>query len=136
MARYELKYNHPKLKGRRQELRNNPTKAEILLWERLRKNQILGAKFRRQFSIDSYVVDFYCAEFKLAVEVDGITHQTAEEIESDLIRQKSLENVGLSFLRFTNADVFSNIDKVVEQIQEEIGELKLRNESLPQTGRI
>ena len=120
MARFELNYNNNKLKDRRRNLRNNSTKAESLLWEHLRKNQILGFKFRRQFSIDAYVVDFYCTEFKLAIEIDGVTHLKDEEKEYDDYRQTSLEKVEITFLRFTNQDIFDKLNWVIDTIKNKV----------------
>ena len=123
MARFELNYNNNKLKERRRNLRNNSTKAEVLLWEHLRKNQILGFKFRRQFSIGTYIVDFYCTELMLAIEIDGITHLKDEEKEYDQYRQTSLENVEISFLRYTNEDIFNKLSWVLETIKNKVKEL-------------
>ena len=136
MVRFEYNYNNSKLKERRKELRNNSTKAELMLWERIRKNQILGVKFRRQFSIHSYVVDFYCTEFKLAIEVDGVTHSSDDEKEYDANRQKSLENISVTFLRYNNSEIFMNIESVVDRIKDKITELKARAKVSPYQGEI
>ena len=97
-------------------LRSNLTDAEQLLWARLRRKQIDGMRFRRQVPISSYVVDFYCHEARLIVEVDGGQH--AEQIERDAARTRELEALGFHVIRFWNDDVFENMEGVLERIRE------------------
>jgi very-short-patch-repair endonuclease len=111
---YKL-FNKPKQKDYRKILRNRPSLSEVLLWRRL-KGQQLGIKFRRQFGIGKYIVDFYCTELKLIIEVDGATHGEEDEIIYDKNRQDYLEKSGFKVLRFTNTEVKENIDEVVENI--------------------
>ena len=99
------------------------TKAEILLWMEL-KNKGLGERFLRQYSIKSYIVDFFCSSLRLAVEVDGVTHSTEEEIEYDKKRQSEIEELGIIFLRFTNPEVYEEMHKVLESINLKIAELR------------
>ena len=99
------------------------TKAEKLLWEKLRNRKIHNQRFLRQFSIGSYVVDFYCPKLRLAIEVDGSTHSTKDEIEYDKHRQEEIENLGIVFLRFYNDEVFKDINKVIENIKNKIVEI-------------
>jgi very-short-patch-repair endonuclease len=97
-------------------MRKNPTPAENKLWQHLRGKQLLGYKFRRQHAIERFIVDFYCHDARLVVEVDGPIHQyTTEE---DAIRQKFLESLGFRVLRFTNEQVLTNIDGVLNMIAE------------------
>jgi very-short-patch-repair endonuclease len=103
-----------KLRPLAQQMRREPTPAEHKLWQRLRRNQIHGVRFRRQHSIERFIVDFYCARARLIVEVDGPVHQYTQQ--EDAIRQAFLEQQGFQVLRFTNLDVFNNLDAVVEQI--------------------
>ncbi|MFZ1322652.1 MAG: endonuclease domain-containing protein [Ignavibacteria bacterium] len=110
-------------KNKRRELRKNVSKAEQILWQRLRKRQILGKRFLRQFSVEKYVVDFYCQELKLAIEVDGNTHNSLEEIEQDKVRQKRIENYGIEFLRFRNEEILSDIENVLDKIKKRILEI-------------
>ena len=105
------------------------TRAECELWKYLRRKNIKGFKFRRQFSVDRYVIDFYCSQLKLAIEVDGDTHLTDEEIEYDKKRQKHIEEYGIQFLRFSNGDIYNGMDYVLEKISEKIDELTLINQS-------
>ncbi|NEP16346.1 MAG: DUF559 domain-containing protein [Leptolyngbya sp. SIO4C1] len=103
-------------KAKRQRLRNQMPKAEIILWSRLRRRQIAGVKFRRQYSVDRFVLDFYCPALKLAIEVDGPTHDGAAAQAYDQRRQQFIEGFGLQFLRFTNRQVYQDLDAVVETI--------------------
>ena len=95
-------------------------KAEILLWTNLSRKQLLGHKFRRQYGVDNYVVDFYCPALKLAIEIDGDSHFQPGAEKYDIERQRHIESYGVHFLRFTNADIFENIDGVLDRIEEEI----------------
>ncbi len=87
-----------------EQLRNNITAAEEQLWNYLRGSQ-LGVKFRRQHPAAIYVLDFYCDELRLAIEIDGSIHYLEDVKKNDTIRQQTLENLGISFLRFTNTEV-------------------------------
>ena len=108
------------MKKRRQELRRNMTEAERLLWTKIRNRQINGCKFRRQYSIGSYVVDFYSTENKLAIEIDGPSHDSADAIDYDKNRQEEIESLGIRIVRFTNKDVLSNLDMVTIQLSETV----------------
>ena len=103
-------------------LRNNCTYSEKLLWKYLRNKQIYGYDFDRQKPIDKYIVDFFCNELMLVIEIDGITHEN--KLEEDATRQKSLERLGLFFLRFNALDVVNNIEGVLQIIQYWIQENK------------
>jgi very-short-patch-repair endonuclease len=102
-----------KLKPIAREMRTQPTEAENLLWQRLRRYKLHGYKFRRQHSIERFIVDFYCAKARLVVEV-GPIHQY--QGEQDLIRQEYLESHNLKVLRFPNDVVKNNVDEVIKQI--------------------
>ena len=110
-------FNRKEEKAKRRMLRNNMTEAERILWVRLKRRQIMNKRFLRQFSIGKYVVDFYCPEIKLAIEVDGKTHCTKDELEYDRKRQNEIEELDIKFLRFTNEEVFGSVDKVVADIE-------------------
>lgn len=108
-----------KLKPLAKQMRQNPTPAEDKLWQKLRRNALCGQKFRRQHTIDRFIVDFYCASANLVVEVDGSIHDYT--IAEDTIRQQFLEEVHqLTVLRFTNADVIQNLNAVLERITEHL----------------
>lgn len=108
--------NLEKLKDKRQDLRNNPTSPESLLWQRLKGKQLSGFKFRRQHSIGNFIVDFYCSERKLAVEIDGDSHFSDSGKSYDIIRTEYLNKMGISVIRFTNIDVTKHITGVLEKI--------------------
>jgi very-short-patch-repair endonuclease len=107
-------------------LRNNATDAERRLWNVVRREQIGGFKFRRQVILNGFVVDFACLEARLILEVDGATHSTDGEIARDAARAASLSAQGYSILRFTNDDVFHNIDGVLETVRLKLIELRPR----------
>jgi very-short-patch-repair endonuclease len=113
---------HPDLVEQARELRNNCTKAEKLLWKRLKGKQIRGYDFHRQKPLGYYIVDFYCNPLRLAIEIDGEVHNNEENIIQDRQRQEMLEDYGIRFLRFTNRDVYERIDWVVKCIEELIDE--------------
>jgi len=104
-------------------LRNTMPDAEVILWSKLKNRQILGCRFRRQFGVDSYSIDFYSPEIKLAVEADGDSHYKVGAEEKDRKRQSIIERYGITFLRFTNDDLRKNLDGVVLAIEEKILEL-------------
>ena len=86
------------------------------MWSRLKQKQLLGCRFRRQYSVGSYVIDFYCPELKLAIEVDGTSHFTDGAEYYDSNRQESIEQLGIKFLRFNNVEVYKNLNGVLEAI--------------------
>jgi very-short-patch-repair endonuclease len=96
-------------------LRKQPIQAERMLWYKIRKNQ-LGYKFRRQYGVDKYVLDFYCPRLKFAIELDGATHASEHEIKYDEARQKYIENTGITVKRYSNSEIRNNIDEVLENI--------------------
>ena len=102
--------------SKRRSLRNAAPQAERIVWSRLRKNQILGCKFRRQYSVGPYVIDFYCPGLSLAVEIDGGSHFQQES--NDENRQDYIEMFGIRFLRFTNEEVYNNLDGLLEVIRQ------------------
>lgn len=111
-------YNILKLKGRRVGLRTNQTTQEIILWSKIRREQ-LGVKFRRQYSVGPYILDFYCPEKKMAIELDGSQH--LENKDYDIERSDYLTVLGIKVVRFWNNEVNANIDGVVQKIISELG---------------
>jgi len=93
-------------------LRQEMTKEEKIMWGILRNRRLNGLKFRRQHPVLDYIVDFYCHEYKLIVEIDGGIHQLKENIEYDKDRTEIFEEEGLQVLRFTNKEILENIDQV------------------------
>ncbi|VAV84530.1 5-methyltetrahydrofolate--homocysteine methyltransferase [hydrothermal vent metagenome] len=112
-------HNRKYLKKFRKELRNNPTKAETKLWPALRKSQLDGKKFRRQQSIENFIVDFCCPSEKLIIEVDGEVHNNFVNNEYDFKRTERLNKLGYKVIRFTNENIFKNLDLVIEAIKQE-----------------
>jgi very-short-patch-repair endonuclease len=110
--------NRSVLKLKRRSLRRNVTKAEILVWSKLRARQILNCKFQRQYSIGSYILDFYCQEKKIAIEIDGDTYAGNKADIHDSKRTSYLNSFGIQALRFTNFEVFENLNGVLEKITE------------------
>lgn len=109
-----------KLKPLVREMRHQPTPAEDALWQKLRNRQVQGAKFRRQHSIEGFIVDFVCVEHRLIIEVDGSIHEMPDQQSYDEQRQAFLEAQGFCIMRFTNDAALQSIDAVVEAINSRI----------------
>ena len=105
-----------KLKPLARQMRHEPTAAEDALWQRVRGRHVQGAKFRRQYVIERFVVDFVCLEHRLIIEVDGDIHE--QQPEYDAIRQTFLEAQGFHVLRFSNDEVLQATDHVIKAIGE------------------
>jgi very-short-patch-repair endonuclease len=110
-------YGNRELVKNARALRNNMTKAEIILWSRIRSKKIDGYKFRRQEPIFNYIVDFYCNELKLIIEVDGEIHSLNGNTESDNKRDKLLLINGYHVLRLSNLEVETEIDLTIKKIK-------------------
>ena len=108
-----IPYKHNLVEKARQ-LRNNATFSERLLWKHLKGKQIAGYDFDRQKPINKYIVDFFCKELMLVIEVDGITHN--DKMDYDFKRQNDLERFGLKVLRFNALDVVQNTQSVLDEI--------------------
>ncbi len=109
----QFSYN-PALKARARELRKHSTLGEVLLWEQLKRGQRCGYDFHRQKPVDEFILDFFCPELLLAVEIDGGSHRVKGI--NDENRQKKLESLGIHFLRFAEKAVRQNLDGVVGAI--------------------
>ena len=105
-------------------LRRNETKAEKLLWEKLRNNQLEGLKFRRQHPVNIYIADFYCHKFKLIIELDGDYHNQEEQKQKDEVRTEVLGLNDLKIIRFKNEEVEQDINQVLTTIKNKIEQLK------------
>ncbi|MBI4972695.1 MAG: endonuclease domain-containing protein [Candidatus Omnitrophica bacterium] len=108
-------YNKTASKGHRRELRRKQTEVEKALWKRLRNKNFFGLKFFRQYSVGSYIIDFYCPACKLAIELDGGQH--SENKGYDSVRTKYLNSLSIDVVRFWNNEVAQNMDGVLEQIR-------------------
>ncbi|MEQ9424661.1 MAG: endonuclease domain-containing protein [Cyclobacteriaceae bacterium] len=111
-----IPYN-PKLRDLARKLRKDMTLSEVLLWTELRNKQLMGYDFDRQKPIDNYIVDFYCKELMLAIEIDGDSHDDEESARNDLKRQERLESLDVRFLRFDDLDVKKRMGWVLDQIE-------------------
>ncbi len=109
-----------KLKGRSRQLRRNMTDAEIILWSKIRMKQLNGYQFFRQKPIGRYIADFFCMKVKLVIEIDGGQHFLTDIVEYDESRDKYLESLGLTVLRFTNTEIKENIEGVIDVILENL----------------
>jgi len=107
--------NKSQLLFRRRELRQEQTPEENILWHHIR-NRKLGLKFRRQYSVGGYVLDFYCPEVKLAIELDGSQHSEEENLEYDKDRTYYLQILGCTVLRFKNKEINENLERVLSVI--------------------
>ncbi len=106
------------IQDKARELRKNTTRAEQLLWDELKKKQVLGYKFRQQHPIDIFIADFYCHKAKLVIEVDGDIHKKTENKEYDCNRTAELENMDIRVIRFTNSEIENNINEVISKIKQ------------------
>ena len=105
-----------KLKKYSRALRNEMTEAEKLLWSKLRRKQLKGFQFYRQRIIGDFIVDFYCPKASLVIELDGGQHFSDEGIRKDKIRDLHLKRNGLKVLRYSDKDIFTNIEGILEEI--------------------
>ena len=126
MQRKLIPYN-PKLKELAKQLRQNMTFLEVKLWKELKNGQLMGYDFDRQRPIGNYIVDFFCKDLQLALEVDGITHLDEIIIAKDIIRQEDIESYGVNFLRFDALLVVNKVEAAVREIRDWIIEFEEKN---------
>lgn len=100
----------------RKELRNNRPRAERVLWRYLHKKK-LGCRFRRQFGIGPYIVDFYCPKKRIVIELDGDSHFSSEAQKYDRARDEYLDSLDIQVVRFTNIEVYQDPDSVIRTIK-------------------
>jgi very-short-patch-repair endonuclease len=127
-------YNRAEFTSLRRKLRHTIPPAEQRLWPHLRNRQLETCKFRRQYGIDRYVIDFYAPELKLALEIDGPTHHSPEAQTYDRDRQTYLESTGATVLRFTNWQVYNQLDQVLDAIAHQIRTMRQPQPPQPKTG--
>lgn len=121
-----IPYN-PKLKEFARQLRKNSTLSEVLLWEKL-KQRSMGVQFHRQVPLLEYIVDFYCHELQLAIEIDGVSHDF--KYDKDQQREHQLEKVGVHLLRLQDQEVKSNMFSVLMSIKETIAQMQYKDPNL------
>ncbi len=120
---YHKVLNSNRMIGRRKELRRKSTTTENLLWQYLRNNS-LGFKFKRQYSVVNYVVDFYCSRAKLAIELDGLIHKTSKNY--DTYRTRYLNSLGIKEIRFNNWQIENNINLALKEIKNNLPSPEIR----------
>lgn len=115
-------HDNPSSKENRKKLRKSLTPAEAFLWNQLKAKKFEGRKFRRQHGINQYIVDFYCAEEQLVIELDGEVHNTSNAQEYDEKRTTALTSLGIKVIRFENKMVFENLTSVLRGIKDNFKE--------------
>jgi very-short-patch-repair endonuclease len=110
-------YNVKKKETQRKKLRNSSTAAEAVLWTYLKKSQLDGKKFRRQESVGPYIVDFFCPESRVIVELDGAPHFEPGAAEYDARRTEYMKERGIRVVRFENKRIYKNVEAVLEEIR-------------------
>jgi very-short-patch-repair endonuclease len=109
-------FNSELMKNRRRDLRKRSTEAERLLWESIR-NRKVGVKFVRQYSVSGYVLDFYCAKFKIGIELNGGIHKRSDVVKYDKYRKRYIEAFGIAIVEFNNSEVEDDTEEVMEKIK-------------------
>ncbi len=123
-------FNREDQTRRRRELRHSMPDTEVIVWSRLKARQVLGCKFRRQYGVGKFVLDFYSPEVKLGIELDGDSHFQEGAKEYDDERQLFIESFGIKVLRFVNSEIRENLDGVLEAIGREVL-VRRRRRSMP-----
>ena len=126
MPRTIIPYN-PKLKELAKQLRQNMTFSEVKLWNEIKNGKLMGYDFDRQRPIGNFIVDFYCKDLKVAIEIDGITHDDQDILLKDKIRQVELETFGVAFLRFDALLVINKVEAAVRELRMWIEEFETKN---------
>ena len=128
-----IPYN-PKLKEFARQLRNNSTETEIFLWLKLKGKQMYGYDFHRQKPIDNFILDFFCYELMLGIEVDGYSHEFLEVYNKDCIKEKRMNEFGITILRFSDEQVLKDMENVLRAIEFYIYEYENHTPSPSQEG--
>ena len=111
-----IPYN-PKLTALARKLRNESTETEIYLWLKLKGKQMYDYDFHRQKPIDNYILDFFCYELLLGIEVDGYSHEIVEVYNKDIIKEKRMNELGITILRFSDFEVLRDMENVIRAIE-------------------
>jgi very-short-patch-repair endonuclease len=131
MTRRKIFPYNPKLKVFSLELRNNATETEIYLWLKLKGKQMYGYDFHRQKPIDNYILDFFCYELLLGIEIDGYSHEFLEVYEKDCHKEKRMNSFGITILRFSDEQVLRDMENVIRAIEFYIYEYEKHTPNLP-----
>lgn len=124
-----IPYN-PKLTQLAKKLRNDSTETEIYLWLKLKGKQMYGYDFHRQKPIDNYILDFFCYDLMLGIEVDGYSHEILEVHNKDIVKEKRMNELGITILRFSDFEVLRDMENVIRAIEFYILEFEKTNTSL------
>ncbi len=111
-----IPYN-PNLTQLAKKLRNESTETEIYLWLKLKGKQMYGYDFHRQKPIDNYILDFFCYDLMLGIEVDGYSHEILEVYNKDIVKEKRMNELGITILRFSDFEVLSDMENVIRAIE-------------------
>ena len=130
MKRKIILYN-PKLKEFARQLRNNSTKTEILLWQKLKRKQLFGYDFHRQKPINNYILDFFCHELMLGIEIDGYSHELIEVFEKDTRKTRKMNDFGITILRFSDYQVLRDMENVLIAIEQFIMDFENKVQTHP-----
>ena len=117
MSKRKIIPYHPKLKELAKQLWNQSTKAEIKLWQKLKNKQLYGYDFHRQKPIDNFILDFFCYELMLGIEVDGYSHELLEIQTKDSIKEQRMHELGIDLLRFSDYQVTTDMENVLRVIE-------------------
>jgi very-short-patch-repair endonuclease len=128
-----IPYN-PKLKEFARQLRNNSTETEIFIWLKLKGKQMYGYDFHRQKPIDNFILDFFCYDLMLGIEVDGYSHEFLEVYNKDCLKEKRMNEFGITVLRFSDEQVMKDMENVVRAIEFYISEYEKHTPSPSQEG--
>lgn len=124
-----IPYN-PKLTQLAKKLRNESTETEIYLWLKLKGKQMYGYDFHRQKPIDNYILDFFCYDLMLGIEVDGYSHEILEVHNKDIVKEKRMNELGITILRFSDFEILRDMENVIRAIEFYILEFEKTNTSL------
>lgn len=124
-----IPYN-PKLTQLAKKLRKESTQTEIYLWLKLKGKQMYGYDFHRQKPIDNYILDFFCYDLMLGIEVDGYSHEILEVHNKDIVKEKRMNELGITILRFSDFEVLRDMENVIRAIEFYILEFEKTNTSL------
>ncbi len=109
-------YMRKDIQHTRSALRKRMTAPELVFWTAVRARKLNGYKFRRQYSVGRYVVDFYCAEKRIGIEIDGDSHFTEDQKKYDEVRKEFISELGIQLLRYTNEEIMKNLSGVLEDV--------------------
>ena len=109
-------FNRESETGQRRQLRGSMPEAEVILWSRLKGRLLLGCKFRRQYRVESFVIDFFSVEIKLGIELDGDSQFQPDAPEYGRNRQQFIESFGIRIVRILNTEIYDNLDGVLEMM--------------------